>query len=152
MRIFIAAVGRARRGPEGALYEHYAQRIAFPLTLREVEEKRPLPAARLKAREGELLMAALPAGALKVALDRGGRNLGSRELARLLGTWRDEGIRDVAFIIGGAEGLDKALVEGADLVLALGAMTWPHLLARAMLAEQIYRAQCILEGHPYHRQ
>ena len=101
--------------------------------------------------EGALLLAAVPAGATVVVLDAGGRALDSPALAARLRTWRDAGVGDVAFLIGGAEGLDADVVAGADLVLSLGPMTWPHLLARAMLAEQIYRAQCILEGHPYAR-
>ena len=75
----------------------------------------------------------------------------STALARALGRWRDRGVRELAFVIGGAEGLDPALTKRADMVLSLGPMTWPHLLVRGMLAEQIYRAQCILGRHPYHR-
>ncbi len=87
-----------------------------------------------------------------MALDGAGRVLTSSEFAARMGTWRDRSVADVAFLIGGAAGLDRAVTEGADLVLSLGAMTWPHLLVRGMLAEQIYRAQQILAGHPYHRQ
>ncbi len=152
MRILIAAVGRARKGPERALYDHFAARITFPLGLREVEEKRPLPAARLKRREGELLAAAAPDGALVVALDERGQVLSSAAFAARLGAWRDDGVGDLAFLIGGAEGLDERVRRQAGLVLSLGSMTWPHLMVRAMLAEQIYRAQCILSNHPYHRE
>ena len=101
--------------------------------------------------EGELLLKAVPEGALVVALDAAGKTLTSAAFAKRLGAWRDGGVKDVAFLIGGADGLDGAVTGAADEVLSLGAMTWPHLLARAMLAEQIYRAQCILAGHPYHR-
>jgi len=152
MRLLIAAVGRTRQGPERAVYDHFAGRITFALTLREVEEKRALPPARLKIREGELLLATVPEGAYVVALDGRGKALSSMSFAGKLGAWRDEGVRDVAFLIGGADGLDGAVRGRAELVLSLGAMTWPHLLVRAMLAEQIYRAQCILSGHPYHRE
>jgi 23S rRNA (pseudouridine1915-N3)-methyltransferase len=130
----------------------YAKRLVPPATILELEEKRPLPPALLKARAAELILAALPAGARLVALDRGGTAWSSRELADRLATWRDHGTGAVAFAIGGAEGLGAAVLERADAVLSLGAMTWPHLLVRSMLLEQLYRAQQILAGHPYHRE
>ncbi len=151
MRVVIAAVGRSRAGPARHLFEHYVGRINWPITLREVEERRPLPPDRLRAREAELLLAGLPAGARIVALDERGKALSSPELAERLGRWRDDGVSDLAFVIGGAEGLDDGLRRRADLVLGLGRMTWPHLLVRALIAEQLYRAQQILAGHPYHR-
>lgn len=151
MRLLVAAVGRWKAGPERALYEHYARRITFPIELKQVEEKRPLKPAALRKREAELLSAQIPKGAAWVALDAGGKALTSAELAKALGAWRDDGVRDVAFVIGGAEGLDQSIRKRARLVLSLGPMTWPHLLCRGMLAEQLYRAQCILAGHPYHR-
>ncbi len=118
--------------------------------LREVEDKRG-PTGRV-AREADLLLSALPKGATVVALDERGKALSSVELAHRLARWRDEGAGDIAFAIGGADGLDDAVRARADLVLSLGAMTWPHLMVRAMLAEQLYRAQQILAGHPYHRE
>jgi 23S rRNA (pseudouridine1915-N3)-methyltransferase len=151
MRLTLAAVGRARKGPLKSLYEDYVGRLSWRLELREVEEKRKLSPAELKAREGELLLAAAPKAAKLVALDAGGRSLDSLEFAKLLGHWRDAGRAEVAFVIGGAEGLDEAVLTRADVVLSLGAMTWPHMLVRVMLAEQIFRAQSILSGHPYHR-
>jgi 23S rRNA (pseudouridine1915-N3)-methyltransferase len=129
----------------------YAKRIVPPATILELEEKRPLPPAQLKAREAELILATLPAGARLVALDGGGTAWSSRELAGHLADWRDHSTGVVAFAIGGAEGLSAAVLERADPVLSLGAMTWPHLLVRTMLLEQLYRAQQILAGHPYHR-
>ena len=151
MKLTIAAIGRAGRGPERDLYEHYAGRIRWPLTLRELEEKKKLPAAQLVEREGELLLAAAPAKAVVVALDRRGQALDSAAFAQRLQRWRDDGVPDIAFLIGGADGHGQTLLDRASLVLTFGAMTWPHLLARAMLAEQIYRAQQLLAGHPYHR-
>lgn len=156
MRIVICAVGRARTGPLRALYEDYAGRIdgtrLFGRTeLREVEERRSLPAAELKAREAELLLQSIPKGATVVALDGRGQGLSSEAFAGRLARWRDSGVADLAFVIGGADGLEKTAIDKAALVLSLGAMTWPHLLVRAMLAEQIYRAATILQGHPYHR-
>jgi 23S rRNA (pseudouridine1915-N3)-methyltransferase len=123
-----------------------------PPTIVDLEEKRRLPPAELKAREGELILAASPTGARFVALDQGGREWSSRDLAEQLRKWRDAGLADLAFAIGGAEGLGPAVIDRADAVLSLGAMTWPHLLARCMLLEQLYRAQQILAGHPYHRE
>ncbi len=151
MRLAIIAVGRLRQGPERELFEHYSGRIGWTMEVKEVEEKRPLPPPRLIAREAELLRAALPRGAVRVALDRGGRMLSSEEFARRIADWRDSGVGDVAFMIGGADGLEPALVKEAELSVSFGAVTWPHLLMRGLLAEQLYRAQQILAGHPYHR-
>ncbi len=152
MRITIAAVGRIRTGPERNLQDHFAGRIAWPLEVREVEERKRLAPDRLRQREAELLLKACPAGATKVALDAGGREVTSIEFARRLGEWRDQGISDIVFLIGGADGLDETVRRQADQVLSLGAMTWPHMMVRGMVLEQIYRAQQILAGHPYHRE
>ena len=151
MKLTIAAIGRSGRGPERDLYDHYVGRIRWPLALRELEEKRKLPAVELMRREGELLLGAVPAGAVLVALDRRGKAMDSEAFARQLGRWRDDSVSDVAFLIGGADGHAEPLLKKAALVLSFGPMTWPHQLARAMLAEQIYRAQQLLAGHPYHR-
>ena len=151
MKLTIAAIGRSGRGPERDLYDHYAGRIRWPLALRELEEKRKLPAVELMRREGELLLGAVPAGAVLVALDRRGKALDSEAFARQLGRWRDDSVSDIAFLIGGADGHAEPLLKKAALVLSFGPMTWPHQLARAMLAEQIYRSQQLLVGHPYHR-
>ncbi len=155
MRLWLIAVGRVRGGPAAALYDDYAARLAVlpfgPVTLREVEERRRLPADGLRAREAELLKGALPPGATVVALDERGAEAGSMAFAVRLSGWRDAGIRDLAFVIGGADGLDGAVRDRADWVLSLGRMTWPHRLVRVLVAEQLYRAQLILAGHPYHR-
>jgi 23S rRNA (pseudouridine1915-N3)-methyltransferase len=129
----------------------YAGRLNPPPAIVELEEKRKLPSAQLQTREAELILAALPQGARLVALDERGQAWTSRELADRLGRWRDQGTATLAFAIGGAEGLGSAVIERADAVLSMGAMTWPHLLVRGMLLEQLYRAQQILAGHPYHR-
>jgi 23S rRNA (pseudouridine1915-N3)-methyltransferase len=134
------------------LQQQYAGRIAAPgISLIELEERRKLPAPELKRREAGLILATLPAGARLVALDERGRQWGSREFADRLAAWRDAGAAALAFAIGGAEGLGDAVIDRADAVMSLGAMTWPHVLARVMLLEQLYRAQQILAGHPYHR-
>jgi 23S rRNA (pseudouridine1915-N3)-methyltransferase len=150
MRIAVVAVGKARSGPSRDLAADYAKRLPWRLTVIEVEAPAKLPVADRMQREGELLAARIQAGAVVVALDRQGRSLASEDFAARLGAWRDQG-RDVAFVIGGADGLDRDLVKRAELVLSFGAMTWPHMLARAMLLEQLYRASAILAGHPYHR-
>lgn len=153
MRLVLAAIGRLRGGALADAFADYAGRLQaarWRLDVVECEERRPLPPAGRMAREAEMLRAAIPAGAYAVALDERGRALSSADFASRLGRLRDAG-RDVAFLIGGADGLDPALRAEADLVLGLGAMTWPHMLVRVMLAEQIYRAQSILAGHPYHR-
>ena len=122
-----------------------------PVTVLELEERRRLPPAALKAREAELLLGAVPSDARLVALDEHGEAWSSRDLAQQLALWRDRGVGAAAFAIGGADGLGQAVLDRADAVLSLGLMTWPHLLARGMLLEQLYRAQQILAGHPYHR-
>lgn len=152
MRTHLIAVGRMKPGPERELYAHYAARLNPAPQMREVEERRNLPAAKLKVREGELLLAAIPDGAHVVAMDEKGQQMGSQAFAKKMGAWRDDGIRDVAFVIGGADGLDKAVVDRANMTLSLGDMTWPHMLVRGLLAEQLYRATAILSGHPYHRE
>jgi 23S rRNA (pseudouridine1915-N3)-methyltransferase len=130
----------------------YAGRIAPPVTIVELEEKRRLPPAALKLREAELILGARPAGARLVALDQLGAAWTSRDFALRLRAWRDGGDGAVAFAIGGAEGLGEAVTQSADAVVSLGPMTWPHFLVRGMLLEQLYRAQQILAGHPYHRE
>ena len=151
MRLTIIAVGRHKAGPLKALQEFYAERIRWPLIIREVEERRKLPPAELKAREAELILDALPKDAVLVALDGRGKTLSSTNLADRLVRWRDADA-SLAFVIGGADGLTDSIIAKAGLVLSLGAMTWPHLLVRGMLLEQLYRAQQILAGHPYHRE
>ena len=122
-----------------------------PPVIVEVDEKRPFPPVLLKAREGELILGALPAGAPFVALDERGIQWSSRTLAERIAAWRDRGSPELAFAIGGAEGLHSMVLDRADVTLSLGSMTWPHVLVRGMLLEQLYRAQQILAGHPYHR-
>lgn len=152
IRSHLVAVGRMKPGPERALFDHYAARLTPPPEMREVEEKRNLPPEKMKLREAELLLGAIPSGAMIIAMDERGKRLSSLTFAKKLGDWRDEGVRDVAFVIGGADGLDRAVLDKANLTLSLGEMTWPHMLVRGLLAEQLYRANAILSGHPYHRE
>ena len=151
MRITLVAVGRMKAGAAQALYELYARRLRWPIAVKEVEERRALPPEALKEQEGALLLAAVPRGARVIALDESGKELTSRDFAVLLGRWQDEGVQEVAFVIGGADGLSKPVQAAADVILSMGRMTWPHMLVRGMLAEQLFRAESILAGHPYHR-
>ena len=146
----ICTVGRLKAGPERDLIDRYRKRIQWPFEFLEVEERRKLSAAELQLRESNLLISATPAEAVRIAMDERGKTLSSESFAEKLGEWRDQG-RDIAFIIGGAGGLAPENKVGADLVLSFGAATWPHMLVRVMLVEQIYRAQEILAGNPYHR-
>jgi 23S rRNA (pseudouridine1915-N3)-methyltransferase len=148
-RLLIIAVGRIGHGPEAELAARYARRIRPPLAVTEVAEGRG-SAAEIRRREAAALLAALPPKAFAVALDQGGEAPDSEIFSVMLARWLEAG-RPVAFLIGGAEGLDGSVLERADAALSLGRLTWPHLLARAMLAEQIYRALSLAAGHPYHR-
>ncbi|MEK9645590.1 MAG: 23S rRNA (pseudouridine(1915)-N(3))-methyltransferase RlmH [Alphaproteobacteria bacterium] len=150
MRVTVCAVGRLKSGPERDLVDKFAKRITWPFDIREVEERRKLPDSERRQREGELLSAACPDDGVRIVLDERGKSLKSAEMAQKIGEWRDSG-RDIAFLIGGADGLAPEIRDSADFVLSFGAQTWPHMLVRALLVEQIYRAQEILAGHPYHR-
>ncbi len=152
MHLHIVAIGRARAGPQAALFNHYAERVTrWPITLVEQDLRRKTASERVAQAEAALLQQAIPTGAFVVALDERGKQYTSRAFADLLRDQQDDGRRDIAFLIGGAGGLAPALRDGADTVMSLGQATWPHLLVRGLLAEQIYRAQQILAGHPYHR-
>ncbi|MBR2573078.1 MAG: 23S rRNA (pseudouridine(1915)-N(3))-methyltransferase RlmH [Loktanella sp.] len=155
MRVQICAVGRLRQGPERDLYDDYLTRFdrtgralaLGPAQMIEVEDKK----GGGMAAEAALLRRAVPDGALICTLDERGRVMSSPQFADMLGGWRDQGRQDVAFVIGGADGIDPALRADADASLSFGAMVWPHMLVRVMLAEQLYRAASILSAGPYHR-
>lgn len=151
MRITLLAVGRMKAGAAQDLFDLYAGRLRWPIAVKEVEARRALPPEALKQQEGALLLAALPRGARAIALDEAGRQMASRDFAALLGRWQDDGLQDVVFLIGGADGLSQEARQAADVILSLGCMTWPHMLVRGLLAEQLFRAESILAGHPYHR-
>jgi 23S rRNA (pseudouridine1915-N3)-methyltransferase len=145
----VIAIGRVKDAPEAALFTRYADRMRPKLGLTEIPEARGAP-IEVKRREGVALLGALPSAAFTVALDQGGDAPDSARLAVLVERWLALG-RPVCFLIGGAEGLDAAVLARADVTLSFGALTWPHFLVRAMLAEQLYRARAIAGGHPYHR-
>jgi 23S rRNA (pseudouridine1915-N3)-methyltransferase len=139
MLLHIVARGKIGRGPESELVDRYLKRIAWPTKVTELPESggKPPPASE---------------NSVTILLDEKGEQLGSLAFARRLERWRDTGSREARFLIGGADGFGEAERAGADLVLAFGQATWPHLLARAMLAEQLFRATSILANHPYHRE
>lgn len=138
MKLHVIARGKIGRSPEAELVARYAKRITWPFAMTELPDTGgTVPAPATPART--------------VLLDERGKQLASEDLAALLGRWRDEGMREARFLIGAADGHGDAAREDADLLLAFGTATWPHLLARAMLVEQLYRATSILAGHPYHR-
>jgi 23S rRNA (pseudouridine1915-N3)-methyltransferase len=151
MNILVAAVGRAKAGAERELFESYLARLPWRVDLKEIEIKKELALETRRAREADALLAAIPAGARMVALDERGKSESSAAFAKRLGQWRDDGVRTIAFLIGGADGLDASVRKRAERQHRIGAHTWPHMLARVMLAEQLYRAHSILAGHPYHR-
>lgn len=139
MLIHIVARGKIGRSPEAELVARYLKRIQWPTKVTELPDKgRNLPA--------------LPANSVTVALDERGRPLTSAELAKTLESWRDAGKREARFLIGAADGHDEEQRRAVDLLLSFGPATWPHLLVRAMLAEQLFRATSILANHPYHRE
>lgn len=153
MDCLIATIGKWKRAPEQALYEHYISRLRWNVELRElsgfpkhdVSERQPKETAQLFA-------AAKDWGAEKIiCLDETGKTLSSVTLAGHYQDWQDAGIRKTAWLIGGDAGFDKSQLKQANMRISFGAMTWPHLLVRALLAEQIYRCSTIMTGHPYHR-
>jgi 23S rRNA (pseudouridine1915-N3)-methyltransferase len=156
MRLAVAAVGRLRGGPEAAIIDDYAARIrglgrglgVSAFDLREIEAPKGLSGEKRQEKESALLIEATP-GARRIALDERGDNLTSEEFARRLAQLRDAGAAEVACLIGGADGHHPSLK--ADVRIAFGRATFPHMLVRVMLVEQIYRALTILSGHPYHR-
>ncbi len=159
MRIGLFAVGRLKTGPEKDLAARYFDRFAKAGTaiglefsrITEAAESRASSSDTRKREEAAMLQKALPENGVLVLLDERGKALDSEAFAALLGTYRDQGKRELTIAIGGADGLDPALYDRADATICLGKMTWPHQLVRILIAEQLYRAVTILSGHPYHR-
>ena len=155
MRLHLCVVGRLRAGPERDLISDYLNRFdktgralsLGPVVTHEVEDKK----GGGMGAEADLLARTIPDRAKLVCLDERGKLLSSPEFARQIATWRDTGQQDIAFIIGGADGIAPSLRDRADMALSFGPMVWPHMLVRVMLAEQLYRAASILSGAPYHR-
>ena len=158
VKLALIAVGRLKDGPERELVERYAERVKgvgralglSPLQLIDLPESRARRAPDRQAEEGAAILDKA-ASAVLVAFDERGKSLTSEAFARHIARWRDEGRAAVHFVVGGPDGLDERVRAAADLVLSFGALTLPHQLVRALVAEQIYRALTILAGHPYHR-
>lgn len=152
MQIIISAIGRLKKKtPEDELIQDYLKKTKWAVSIKEFEEKRNLTKDQLKEAESQLLLSSVPKGGKIIALDEKGKTPSSREFAELIGKWEDEGVSTISFLIGGANGHADDLKDVADYKLSFGRMTLPHMLARVVLVEQIYRAKTILDGHPYHK-
>jgi 23S rRNA (pseudouridine1915-N3)-methyltransferase len=158
LKLNVLAVGHRPPAWVTAGFEDYARRMPkeLPIALLEVKPGRrdgdsAGQIARARAEEAERIVAAIPAGSVKIALDERGKTLTTMQVAQHLEAWMGEG-RDLCFIIGGADGLDEGIKRGADLLMSLSALTMPHALVRVVLAEQLYRAAMLIRNHPYHRQ
>lgn len=151
MNIIIIAVGRIKKCPENEIINTYLKRCPWNIKIIEVEEKRPLKGAERMEREGDLLINAIPDGSTVIALDERGTEFRSTAFAKKIEGWQDQGISNLVFLIGGADGYAEKVKSRADSLMSFGEMTWPHMMVRAMLSEQLYRASTILQGHPYHK-
>ncbi len=151
MKILIAAIGKAKASPHLDLYREYCKRLKWKIECREFEAKPDDPVKR-KLREGELLLEAARKYDRIIALDEHGKDLSSTEFSGQIKKWQQQGHSSLALIIGGADGLSDAVLKEAHLQWSLGRATWPHMLVRAMVAEQLYRAHTLISGHPYHRE
>lgn len=153
MQITLAAIGKAKSGsPADQLFQEYKKRLPWTLTVKEMDEKKPLPISQRIAREAELLLAACDGADRIIALDERGKEFSSPQFAKVIGDWQQEGYKHIAFLIGGQDGLSPEIRAKAHLTLCLGRLTWPHMLVRPLLAEQLYRTHTILTNHPYHRE
>lgn len=150
MKIVISAIGKAKTSPQQQLYLDYIKRLPWKVECKEFDVKIADTTQR-KAREAELLLSACVGYDSIIALDESGKLLSSREFSEHIGNWQQQGISSFAFVIGGADGLDASVLKKAKLIWSFGRVTWPHMLVRGMLAEQLYRAHSVLSGHPYHR-
>lgn len=145
MKLTLAAIGKMKASsPEAALMAEYIKRLPWKFAVKEFAQSNP-------AKEAEALLAACDGAQRIIALDERGKDLSSRELAAQFAQWQQQGVSSLGIIIGGADGLDESVRAKAQLKLAFGRATWPHMMVRAMLAEQLYRVSSILDNHPYHR-
>lgn len=155
MQVTIISVGRLKNGPEKQQIDTYIKRCPWSVKIIEIEEKRPIKGAERMTREGELILKALAQNggdnAHVIALDERGKSMRSTKFAHMIQSHQDHGAAHMVFLIGGADGYAPEIKRRANSLLSLSDMTWPHMMARVMLTEQLYRASCILSGHPYHK-
>ncbi len=151
LRIDLIVVGRLRKGPYFELCQEYSKRLQWPMTIHELESKYTDSRAATDE-EHRKIKALIKEHAFVIVMDERGNGLRSLDFAKTLESFQNSGETYIQFIIGGAEGLSDEIRGRANLLLSFGQQTWPHMLARVMLMEQIYRAQQILAGHPYHRE
>ena len=151
MQITLIAVGKLKSGPLKDLCDEYLKRLNWQVSLIEIDHKSKLEGDALKSYEGQEIQKHLPSPSYVIAMDERGDNMSSPELADLLGDIQNHHQGKLTLIIGGADGLDPQIRKFANKIISMGRLTWPHMLARVMLLEQLYRAQQILKGHPYHR-
>jgi 23S rRNA (pseudouridine1915-N3)-methyltransferase len=146
----IIAIGKNKDADLQRLIDEYTKRLSWKIIFTELPVLNVSDAER-KSREADLIRQAIPAKAIKICLDERGKNIGSEEFAGKLQNYFTNQQSTIAFVIGGADGLDEIFRKEADFVISFGALTWPHMMVRLMLVEQLYRASTILSGHPYHR-
>lgn len=154
MRITILSIGKFENSPHKAVFENYLKRLKWKVELRELELKNAqnLSVAKIKEGEGDLILKALKPSSKLIALDEKGKQFGSLAFAKMLADFAVDGDSDLTFVIGGSDGLSSEVLQKAHLKISFGMMTFPHLMVRAILMEQLYRAQSIIAGHPYHRE
>lgn len=151
MKLILLCVGNLKAGPEKALLDQYRIRLSWPFEMREVICRKTGTPDQVKVWEGELLLQAIDSDSVIIGLDERGASPTSLEFAKILESYRHEGTKSLTFLIGGADGLSDTVRNRCQRFVSFGRMTWPHLLVRGLLVEQLYRAQQILSGHPYHR-
>lgn len=154
MRVTILSIGKFENSPHKAVYENYLKRIKWKVELKEMDVKNSnnLSAEVKKREEGELLLKALKPGSKLIVCDENGKQFKSRDFAKLLSEFANRGDSDITFVIGGSDGLSEEILKKAALKISFGLATMPHLMVRSVLIEQLYRAESIIAGHPYHRE
>lgn len=151
MNITIACVGALKTSPEKDIILQYIKRFDWSVSIKEITIRKKLPSKALKEEEGKALLQIFPKEAIVILLDEKGSSLSSQQFAQKLTEFQVQGKSSFVFVIGGADGVSDMVKQQASLTLSFGHMTWPHMLVRVMIVEQLYRAQQIIKGHPYHR-
>jgi 23S rRNA (pseudouridine1915-N3)-methyltransferase len=152
MNINILSIGKFKNNPQKEIFDIYIKRLPWNVVLKELEVKSAVTGEVLKQKEGELLLGSIPSSAKIILLDEKGKNFSSKEFADQMQNYQDNGQGNLAFIIGGASGVSEDVKKKASLILSLGKLTFPHMMVRSILAEQLYRAYSIINNHPYHRE